>query len=269
MQKLRIVTVVLAIVVFFSAGLGKAQQTRTQPAVSLQSELLDDLVFANHILYHQGVVDGFGHISVRDPKNPSHFWMSRSVAPGRVTRADILEFDANGEPVAAGGRIVYLERYIHAAIYRARPDVQAVVHSHSPSVIPFGVTGTVLRPIYHVSGFLGAGAPIFDIRDVAGMTDMLIRSNALGDALAQKLGKGAVVLMRGHGMVVAGDSIPQVVARSINTEGNARLQWEAKQLGEIRFLSPEEAAKAAAVNDSPPIVARSWELWKTAAGKIE
>jgi len=151
--------------------------------------------------------------------------------------------------------------------YRARPDVQAVVHSHSPSIIPFGVTATPLRPVYHMSAFLGAGTPIFEIRQAAGMTDMLIRDDTLAAALAKSLAENPVVLMRGHGDTVVANSIPQVVYRAIYTEMNARLQAQAAALGTINFLSAEEAAKAAATNDGQ--VLRPWELWKARIGKID
>jgi ribulose-5-phosphate 4-epimerase/fuculose-1-phosphate aldolase len=242
------------------------------PASAVSSpdpKLIEDLVYANRILYDQGVVDAFGHVSAREDKDPSRFLLSRSVAPALVTKSDILEFDRNGEPIDARGRAVYLERFIHAAIYRARPDVKAIVHSHSPAVIPFGVTGTILRPIYHMSAFLGAGAPVFEIRNGAGMTNMLITNNQLGDALARTLGDGTVVLMRGHGSVAVGDSILQVVHRAIYTEVNARLQAEAARLGPINFLTPEEAAKADAQTDSLASISRPWELWKSRIGKIE
>jgi HCOMODA/2-hydroxy-3-carboxy-muconic semialdehyde decarboxylase len=206
------------------------------------------------------VVDAFGHVSARDDKDANRFLLARSVAPALVTTGDILEFDKNGEPIDARGRGVYLERFIHAAIYRARPDVMAIVHSHSPAVIPFGVTGTILRPIYHMSAFLGAGAPVFEIRDAAGTTNMLIIDNKLGDALAKSLGDRAVVLMRGHG---------SVVHRAIYTEVNARLQAEAAKLGPINFLTPEEAVKADAQTDSKASLSRPWELWKARVGKIE
>jgi ribulose-5-phosphate 4-epimerase/fuculose-1-phosphate aldolase len=141
------------------------------------------------------------------------------------------------------------------------------VHSHSPSLIAFSVTGTSLRPVYHLTSFLGSGTPIFDIRDAEGMTDMLIRDNHLGDALAKVLGDKSVALMRGHGSVVVGNSIPQAVYRLIYTEIDARLQMDAARLGSITFLSPEEAAKAAATLDAQ--VPRAWELWKSRIAKIE
>lgn len=232
-----------------------------------ESTLGSDLVYANRILYDQGVLDAFGHVSVRDEKNPAHFFLSRSLAPGLVTTKDILEYDRDGSPIDAQGRAVYIERFIHAAIYRARPDVNAIVHSHSPSLIAFSVTGTSLRPVYHLSSFLGAGTPIFDIRNAGGMTDMLIRDNHLGDALAKVLADKPVVLMRGHGSVVVGSSIQQAVYRIIYTDVNARLQMDAARLGAITFLSPEEAAKSAANLEVQ--VPRAWGLWKSRIGKID
>ena len=255
------------------AALSASTRARPGGATSAASapdpKLIEDLVYANRILSDQAVVDAFGHVSARDDKDANRFLLARSVAPALVTTGDILEFDKNGEPIDARGRGVYLERFIHAAIYRARPDVMAIVHSHSPAVIPFGVTGTILRPIYHMSAFLGAGAPVFEIRDAAGTTNMLIIDNKLGDALAKSLGDRAVVLMRGHGSVAVGDSIQQVVHRAIYTEVNARLQAEAAKLGPINFLTPEEAVKADAQTDSKASLSRPWELWKARVGKIE
>ena len=168
-------------------------------------ELIDDLVAANRILSDQGVVDGFGHVSARHPGDPKRFLLARSMAPGLVTADDIMEFDLDGAALDPRGRTPYVERFIHSEIYKAHPEINAVVHSHSPSVIPFGVTKVPLRPIYHTSSFLGAGVPVFEIREAGGpATDMLIRTPDLGAALAQKIGVSAVVLMRGHGDVVVG-----------------------------------------------------------------
>jgi HCOMODA/2-hydroxy-3-carboxy-muconic semialdehyde decarboxylase len=229
-------------------------------------QLLEDLVAANHILVDQGVLDGYGHVSARHDRDPSRFLMSRSLAPELVTAADVLEYGLDGEPVAAAGRTSYLERFIHGEIYRARPDVRAIVHSHSPSVIPFGATGAPLRPLYHMSAFLSGGVPVWDIgRAAGGATDMLVRTPALGHALAQALGARPVVLMRGHGAVVVGTSLPQVVFRSVYTEVNARLQAQAIALGggNVTYLSPEEAAKAEGSIAST--LGRPWELWKRKA----
>ena len=230
-------------------------------------KLIEELAYANRILYDQGVLDGFGHISVRHDKNADRFLLARNMAPALVTPADILEHDLQGQPLNLGSRRAYLERFLHAGIYRARRDVISIVHSHSPSVIPFGATGTNLRPISHMAGFLGAGTPIFEIRDFGGMTDMLITDNPLADGLAQVLGEHVVALMRGHGLVVVAKSIQFAVWRAIYTEMNARVQAEATRLGPINFLTPEEGEKAAARNDGQ--VGRSWDLWKARISKFE
>ena len=163
--------------------------------------LIDDLVIANHILVNEGVLDGFGHISVRHDKYPDRFLIARSMAPALVTAQDIVSCDLEGTVHDAQGRKTYVERFIHSEIYRARPDVFAVIHSHSPAVIPFGVTGARLRPICHMSGFLGATTPVFEIRHGGGEnTDLLVRNQLLGRALANVLGPSAVALMRGHGL---------------------------------------------------------------------
>ncbi|HEX2829651.1 MAG TPA: class II aldolase/adducin family protein [Burkholderiales bacterium] len=227
-------------------------------------ELVDDLVVANHILCNEGVVDGFGHISVRHPDRPDRFLLSRSLAPAVVGHGDIMEHDLDGEPIDAQGRRPYLERFIHGEIYRVRPDVQAIVHSHSPSIIPYTVTGAALKPLYHMSGFLGMNVPTFEIRDAGGPnTDMLIRTRGLGAALATTLGSAAYALMRGHGSVAVGTSIKQVVYRAIYAELNANLQATASRMGEITFLNAAEAANAAATNDD--VLERPWALWKQRA----
>jgi ribulose-5-phosphate 4-epimerase/fuculose-1-phosphate aldolase len=241
---------------------GAASKTRAPP----RRDLIDDLVTANRILSDQGVVDGFGHVSVRHETDPARFLLARSMAPGLVTAEDILEFDLDGEAFEPRGNTLYVERFIHSEIYKAYPEIVAVVHSHSPSIIPFGATTVPLRPIYHMSSFLGAGVPIFEIREAGGpATDMLIRDPALGAAVARKLGGSAVVLMRGHGNVVVGASLQQVVFRAVYTEINAKLQAEAMRLGggEVAFLNAEEAANATATNNA--VLGRPWELWKQQA----
>lgn len=228
--------------------------------------LIENLMIANRILYDQGVVDGFGHISVRSDHNPEHFFLARSMAPGLVTAADIMAHDRDGNPVDAQGRTPYLERFIHSEIYKAQPEVMSVVHTHSPSVIPFGVVTTPLRPIYHMSSFLGAGVPVFEIRDAGGpSTDMLIRTPALGAALAQSLGTAAVALLRGHGNVVVGGSIQEAVFRAVYTEVNARLEADALRLGggQVRFLNAGEAKNATETNRAQ--ITRAWNLWKAKA----
>lgn len=227
---------------------------------------IDDLVAANRILSDQGVVDGFGHVSARHEADATRFLLARSMAPGLVTADDILEFNLDSNALDPRGRALYVERFIHSEIYKAHPEIRAIVHSHSPSIIPFGVTSVPLRPIYHMSSFLGGGVPIFEIREAGGpATDMLIRTPDLGAALARSIGTSAVVLMRGHGDVVIGGSVEQVVFRAIYTEINAKLQAEALRLGEgqVNFLNTEEAAKATATNNA--VLSRPWELWKRQA----
>ncbi len=231
-------------------------------AISLATR---ELVDANHILFDQGVVDGFGHVSMRHPVRPDHFLLARSMAPALVTETDVLEFDTDGAPTEAGGPAVYLERFIHSEIYRARPDVVSVVHSHSPAVVPFSVvSGTKLRPICHMCGFLGAATPVFEIRDVAGPgSDLLIRDSRLGAALAQSLGQSAAVLMRGHGSTVVGGTLRQAVFRAVYTEVGARLQSEAMRLGPVTYLTEEEGQATARTNDAQ--IDRTWLLWLKAA----
>jgi ribulose-5-phosphate 4-epimerase/fuculose-1-phosphate aldolase len=229
------------------------------------AERVVELVLANHILADQGIVDGFGHVSVRSARNPYHYFISRSRAPALVAAEDIMEFDLDDNPVDARGRTSYLERFIHSEIYKARPDVQSVVHSHSPAVIPFGVSDVPLRPVSHMAGFLIREVPVFEIRAVGGdATDMLIRNKALGAGLASTLGRGAVALMRGHGDVNVGPSIKTAVLHAIYTNLNARLQAEAIRLGgAITYLNEVEAAKIGALNDTQ--VDRAWDIWKRQA----
>lgn len=222
---------------------------------------------ANRILYDQGVVDGFGHISVRHDSVPGVFLLSRNRAPGLVVRGDIGCYDLDGANVSDSGNRPYVERFIHSEIYRARPDVIAVVHSHSPSVIPFGVTGQRLKPIFHMAGFLGGGTAHYDIRDASGNTDLLVRNSELGRYLATALGAHSCVLMRGHGSTTVGASIEQVVYRAIYAEVNARLQLQALSLGPVTYLSEEEARLAAAAIDGQ--IARPWDLWQRRIGPIE
>lgn len=232
---------------------------------SASPALVEDLVAGNRILAAQGILDAYGHVSVRSDKKPEKFLISRSLAPALMTEADVMELGPDSEPPAGEDRKPFLERFIHGAIYRARPDVQAVVHSHAPSVIPFGATKARLRPIYHMAGFLWSGAPTFDIRKVRAQNDLLIRDQPLGEALAHALGKCTCVLMRGHGMTVVGDSIPEAVFRAIYTEMNARLQLQAEQLqGPIEFLSEAEGAGATQMNRAT--LERPWELWKKTLG---
>ena len=223
--------------------------------------LIDDLVAGSRILAHHGVLDAYGHISARSDKRPEHFLMSRSRAPALVTAADLMELGPDSEPAAGEKRKGFIERYIHGEIYRARPEVMAVVHSHSTSVIPFGVTRTKLRPVSHMGGFLWSGAPVWDIRKLREENDLLVRDRPLGKSLANTLANCACVLMRGHGMTVVGGSIPEAVFRAVYTEMNARVQLQCTLLeGPIEFLSDHEARAIDTANRST--LERPWELWK-------
>jgi ribulose-5-phosphate 4-epimerase/fuculose-1-phosphate aldolase len=226
--------------------------------------LIEDLVAASRILAMHEVLDAYGHVSARSDLRPQHFIISRSLAPALVTAKDLMECDADSEPLPGDRRKGFIERYIHGEIYRARPDVMAVVHSHSPSVIPFGVTRSRLRPIYHMGAFLWSGAPVFDIRSEREDNDMLVRDRPLGGALARSLGECNCVLMRGHGMTVVAASVQEAVFRSIYTEMNARLQIQASLLqGPIEFLSDAEGKNATESNRRT--IERPWELWKKKA----
>lgn len=234
-------------------------------ALAPDAQLLQDLVTANHILFNQGVLDAFGHVSVRHDKDPERYLLCRNMAPGLVSEADIIEFHLDGTPITAQGRRVYLERFIHGEIYRSRPDVMAVVHSHSPSVVPFSVAKkTPLRALCHMAGFIGTAAPVFEIRDTAGDgTDLLITNPGLGNALAQSLGDSSLILMRGHGSTVVAGTLKTAVYRAVYTEVNARTQLQAISLGELTYLSEAEAAATTRTIETQ--VERAWGLWAAAA----
>jgi ribulose-5-phosphate 4-epimerase/fuculose-1-phosphate aldolase len=232
--------------------------------IAASKTLIDDLVAASRILAEHGVLDAYGHVSARSDKRSQHFLMSRSRAPALVTAADLVEWNADSEAASGDKRKGFIERYIHGEIYRARPEVMAVVHSHSPSVIPFGVTKTKLRPVYHMGSFLWSGAPVWDIRKVREDNDLLVRDRPLGAALAGALGKCTCVLMRGHGMTVVGASVQEAVFRAIYTEMNARLQIQSTLLeGPIEFLSDEEGKRSTVSNAGT--IERPWEVWKRQA----
>ena len=228
--------------------------------------LLEELVTANRILAREGVVDSFGHISVRHPDNPGHFLMSRARAPDCVEVPDIMEFTLEGEAVEAKGRVPYLERFIHGAILEARPEINSVVHNHSPSVIPFGVTGTIIKPVMHMMASIGHEVPIWDSRTKFGDTHLLVADNDMGRDLARFLGPRRTALMRGHGSVVVGANIRQAVHISIYLEAGAKAQMEAMRMGAINFLSKGEIDKILERTASYTIN-RAWENWCRRAGR--
>lgn len=225
------------------------------------ASIVEDLVAANRILAGLGVLDGFGHVSARHPERPDRYLLSRSLAPALVTPDDLMTFDLDSSVVGGDDRKPYLERFIHGAIYARRPDVLAVVHSHSPSVIPFAASSVPLRPVYHMASFIRGKAPVFEIRERFGTTDMLVRNVAQGIALAESLGDDPIVLMRGHGFCAVAQSIPVVVFRSVYTETNAALQRQAIGLGgTVAYLSEGESSLSEETNRS--VVERPWNLWK-------
>lgn len=227
--------------------------------------LIEDLAAANRVLVNEGVLDAYGHVSVRHPENPERYLLGRNLAPALVTEKDIVEYDLDSNPIGAPeGFTHFHERFIHGKIYQARADVHAVVHSHSPNVIPFGVTEHPLRALYHMSSFLTPGVPVFEIRESAGMTNMLISNNTLGQSLAEALGDSNVALMRGHGNVIVAKTVQMAVFRAVYTEVNAKLQLQTASLGgPINFLEPEEGEKAMQVLDN--IHVRAWDIWKKTA----
>lgn len=228
------------------------------------AERLADLAAASRILVAQGVVDGFGHVSLRHPAMPDRYLMARSIAPALVTPDDLIEYDLDSNPCNANGRGSFLERFIHGEIYKARPDVMSVVHSHSPSVVPFGLVGAPMRAMFHNAAFLAAGVPVFDIRERFGATDLLVSNGAKGVALAEVVGRKNVALMRAHGSVACGPTLQTAVFRAVYTEVNARIQhWTAALAGgaPIAALDAEEGQLADLINQTAGM--RAWDLWRT------
>lgn len=224
------------------------------------NELIEELVTANRILARENVVDSFGHISARHPANPQRYLISRSRAPDCIESDDIMEFTLDGAPADARGRAPYLERFIHGALYEARPDVMSVVHHHSESVIPFGVTGMPIRPIFHMGASIGREVPVWDSHDHFGDTALLVESMEMGRDLAKLMGAGTTALMRGHGATVVGRTVRHAVYASVYLEVNARLQKQALDMGEIKFLTAGEVDKVATRTGSYGIN-RAWENW--------
>jgi ribulose-5-phosphate 4-epimerase/fuculose-1-phosphate aldolase len=264
LRRLAALSVVLALVPTLAAS-ARAQSTTDMKA------LIDDLVAANRILYRQGVVDGFGHVSVRHPARPDHFLMSAAKAPGRVTAEDIMEFDLEGKPIDGRNRPIYSERFIHSEVYKARPDVNAAVHSHSPAVVPFSVTQVPLRPVHNTASFLAPEVPVFEMRKAAGMTNNLVTDSARGKALVEVLGDRPVALLRGHGNVVVGPDLRRTVSRAIYTEVNARMLLQAMMLGgPITFIDPEESKLIESGREARTIghgVDRTWQMWLEEASR--
>jgi HCOMODA/2-hydroxy-3-carboxy-muconic semialdehyde decarboxylase len=231
----------------------------------MKMSLIEDLVAANRILAEHGVIDAYGHVSVRSEGDPSRYLLSRSLAPEMVMPEDIMEYDLDSDPVDPRGRESVRERFIHGEIYKARSDVNAVVHNHSPSVVPFSVTTVAMRPLFHMAAFVGEGVPNFEIRDAEKGTDLLIKTPYLGQALAKTLGKSPAALMRGHGSVTVGESLPRAVGRSIYLEMSARMQLQAIAIagpgGGITYLDEREVRASVPTQDYK----RAWPMWRAKA----
>jgi ribulose-5-phosphate 4-epimerase/fuculose-1-phosphate aldolase len=227
-----------------------------------------DLVIANRILAHQGVVDAYGHVSMRHPEKPDHFLLSRSRSPELVTQDDIMEFTLDGKVVGTDKRPPYLERFIHGSIYEARPDVGAVVHSHAEETLPFGITGVPLRPVIHVAASMGAEVPVWDIADKFGdHTNLLVTNVEQGRDLAQRIGQGRVALMRGHGFAAVGASVHDAVRTSVYLPVNARIVTTALRLApSYKALAAGETEARWMLNPRAPETWRAWEYWARRGG---
>jgi ribulose-5-phosphate 4-epimerase/fuculose-1-phosphate aldolase len=229
-------------------------------------QVIEELITANRILARENIVDSFGHVSARHPDNPQRYLLSRSRAPDCIEKDDMMEFTLDGEAVDARGRAPYLERFIHGALYEARPDVLSVVHHHSESVIPFGVTGCKLKPIFHMGASIGAEVPVWDSHDHFGDTSLLVENMEMGRDLAKLMHHSATALMRGHGATVVGRNIRHAVYISVYLEVNARLQKQAMDMGGVKFLTAGEVDKVATRTSSYGIN-RAWENWCQRAGR--
>ena len=234
--------------------------------MSAPDPVVRDVVIANRILAHEGVVDAYGHVSLRHPSHPERYLLSRSRSPELVEPGDLMEFMLDGTPVGDDRRPPYLERFIHGAIYEARPEIQAVVHAHAEDALPFTITTTPLRPVVHTASFIGARVPVWDIREKFGDTNLLIVNMAQGRDLARCLGEDRVALMRGHGFAAAGRSLQEAVRISVYLPRNARVLLEALRLGEVKALSLGEIEAHASFRPDDPSMWRAWEYWAVRAG---
>jgi ribulose-5-phosphate 4-epimerase/fuculose-1-phosphate aldolase len=263
------IVLAVAIPVLPSIGLAQSQQApaarQALPAAPSSSNpavraLIDDLVLANHILARQGVLDAYGHVSVRSPINPNHYFLARSVPAAVVTAEDIIEYDLDSKPVVDTKYTGFAERFIHGEIYKARSDVNAVIHGHAPEIVTLSVIPVPLRPMAHMAAFLGDATPVFEIRNATNTGVMLVGTSELGAALARTLGNNPAALMRGHGAVVVAESLHIVVGRAYYMNANARELETALMLsgGKVTYLNPEEEKQSAAQDGYE----RAWTLWK-------
>jgi HCOMODA/2-hydroxy-3-carboxy-muconic semialdehyde decarboxylase len=226
-----------------------------------------DLMAANRILAHENVVDGYGHVSVRHPDDPQQFLLSRSRSPELVTVEDIMTFTLDGKPVGGDARPGYLERFIHGSLYAARPDVNAVVHSHAEDVVAYSISDVPLQPVFHQSARMGATLPVWEISEKFGDTNLLVTCVDHGDDLARRLGDNTVVLMRGHGFAAVAPNLYEVVSISVYLPKNARILTSAKLLGgSVRTITQGEIDAVGPADPEAPAFARGWEYWCKRAG---
>jgi ribulose-5-phosphate 4-epimerase/fuculose-1-phosphate aldolase len=229
-------------------------------AVSL-SDAREDVARANRILANEGVLDAFGHVSIRHPGDPQRYLLSRSRAPELVEPGDVLEYDLDSEPVRATNERLYSERVIHGEIYKARPDVRAIVHHHAPAIMPFCITGAKLIPVFHLGATVGESVPFWDQKDEFGDTNLLVVKPEEGRSLARALSRHSIVLMNRHGATIVGANARELVFRAIYSCRNAEFQLAAHALGNIQPLSPGEIERAGALNAQPNVTSRTWEYW--------
>jgi HCOMODA/2-hydroxy-3-carboxy-muconic semialdehyde decarboxylase len=233
------------------------------PVPDQLSALLYDLAIANRIVAHEGVLDAFGHVSMRHPANPNRYFLSRSRSPELVEVEDLYEFDLDSQPVKPPKLAMYSERVIHGEIYKARPDVMAVCHHHSPAMLSYCITGEKLVPVFHLGAVMGPVVPFWDQREEFGDTNMLVQKPEEGASLARALGGNTTVLMRNHGVTVACSGLRELVFRTIYAARNAEYQTQAKLVGTVRPLSPGETEMAGALPKQPNTTTRAWEYWVT------
>jgi HCOMODA/2-hydroxy-3-carboxy-muconic semialdehyde decarboxylase len=275
---------ILAGPLLLCSGLAHAQTpyTSKEPAKSARvspsrKQLIEDLVLANHILASNevGFLNAYGHVSVRDPADPEHYYMARYVSAGIVKASDIIEYDLDSNPVDGPRKDNFNERFIHGEIYKTRPDVMAVVHAHTPELVAFSVSSIPLRPVMAAASFLGDGIPTFDIRSYTHSSNVGIVSNPeLGAALAKELGSRAAILLYGHGAVVVDTSLVNLVARSDALRQDAIVQQQAILLGgNVNYIKPTLRSPGEPPRARPPQQAprdgggasgadRAWEYWK-------
>jgi HCOMODA/2-hydroxy-3-carboxy-muconic semialdehyde decarboxylase len=253
----------LAVAMMSMAAMAVQSKAQAPQSGDTNEARIEDLITASHMLANEGILDSFGHATVRSATDPSHFFMPRAMPPALVTRADIVELDLDCKPVTANAPRLNGERYIHCETYKARPDVQSVVHTHDLAVIPFGLTGTPLRPVLAQAGFLPKETPLFEVRDAYGVAaterGMLVLNAALGKALAAKLGQNPVVLMRGHGETVVGRSVKEAAVRTLYTNIDARAQTAAMSLGSKFVVLDDDEVAAYAKEERPD---RPWDNYK-------